>query len=74
MLLEKRKKNMKSSKNEILIVEAHAKAVLARANKPLGTDRAPYMTVAYSAKGRYECETVQGCRDYLFAAEILAWK
>lgn len=66
--------NMKNKlgKKQIREIETQAAALL-REKKPAGSDRAPYKTVAYCADGKFECETVQGCRDYLTADAILAW-
>jgi len=64
-----------NNKKQIQEIEAHAHAVLSSSGaKPLGSDRRPYKTVAYLAGGKYECETINGCRDYLSGWEILAWK
>jgi len=62
------------TKKQIREIEIRANAVLrAGGQKPVGSDRAPYKTVAYSAQGSFECETVQGCRDYLTASDLAKW-
>jgi hypothetical protein len=61
--------------NQIKHVENHAKKVLSdRNNAPTGTDRSAYVSVDYSAVGKFEAVTLTGGRDYLAAEEILAWR
>ena len=62
-------------RNQIKHVENHAKKVLSnRDTAPKGTDRSAYVSVDYSAAGKFEAVTLSGGRDYLSAQEILAWK
>ena len=62
-------------RNQIKNVENHAKTIMAnRAGAPKGTDRSAYVSVDYTAKGKFEAVTLTGGRDYLSAEEILAWR